>query len=300
MKLTIDDIVICLALLLGFSTSLVLLIANESWGTHFPPSIIAFFAAISVAALTYRFLGGANNAEFGLGVLRVTGSTAVLMGATWLLGDKIAEQSALFRTEGEYRPALERIKKEIATVRSENETLTNRVGDLQVNVAQLRAMKTGYSIDQVRKMRPDDDFVSDIRRMLANEDPPFRQTLKDIAARVTLNDAMVDTNVYRICTDTQDRLFSGLETQKDRLRMRRTFGEGEARVVDMVRGGTITPDGSVCPTSGRSFDIQITCADAVRLFPDRIERCVGLKPIYRSGVASIRGERVSLGALPPR
>lgn len=83
--------------------------------------------------------------------------------------------------------------------------------------------------------------------------------------------------------------------------MRRTYGDAETRAVDMVRGGTITSDGGACPVgSGRTFDVQITCADAIQLFPDRILRCSGLNPVYTPGFSTIRGERVMVGALPPR
>ncbi len=301
MKLTIEDLVICLALLLGFSTSLMLAIANESWGTHFPSSLIAFFASVSIAALIYRFLGGSGEAQFRMGVLQVTGSAAVMLGATWLLGDRIQMETALFRTDAEYRPQLDSKQAALADAQERNRKLLEQVHDLTERVSDLGTDKAKYSIDQVRRMRSDDPFVTGLRRMVVNEDAPFRQTLADLSARVTLNDAMTDSNVYRICTDTQAKLFDGLDTQNDRLRMRRNYGDGETRIVDMVRGGTIDPDAQVCGAGpGKTFDIQITCADATKLFPDRITRCNGLKPVYQPGYNSIRGERVTLGALPPR
>lgn len=299
MKLTIDDIMICLALLLGFSTSLLLEIANQSWGTHFPSSLIAFFASISVAALIYRFLGGSGEAQFKMGMLQVTGSAAILFGATWLLGDRINAQSALFSTDAQYRPALESRQKEIAQLRATAADLSDERDDLKGRLTELKAGKMSYSLEQVRRMRPDDPFVSGIRRMMANEDPPFRQILRELPALVTINDAMADTNVYRICVDTQTRLFSGLETENYRLRIRRSYGD-DMHVVDVTRGGTITPDDHVCSTTGRTFDIQITCADAVKIFPEKIARCGGLKPVYQAGITTIRGEKVMLGALPPR
>jgi len=301
MKLKIEDVVICLALLMSFSTTLLMAIANESWGTHFPSSLIAFFAAVCVAALIYRFLGGSEGSEFRMGVLKVTGSAGILFGATWLLGDRIREESALYRTESEYRPALEAKQAIVTRLTDANVALEDKAQRLEARVAELSAAHSGYTVEQIRRMKADDGFVSTIRRMVANEDEPFRQTLREVPARVTLNDAMTNMNVYRICIDTQETLFRDLETQKDRLRIRRNSGDGDTRVADVVRGGTITPDASVCPTSGpRTFDIQITCADAVTLFPDRIELCAGLKPVYQSGVSTIRGERVTLGALPPR
>jgi hypothetical protein len=301
MKLTIEDVVICLALLLGFSTSLLMAIANQSWGTSFPPSLIAFFACVSVAALIYRFLGGSGDAQFKMGVLQVTGSAAVLLGGTWLLGDRIGDETVLYRTESQYRPKLEARQQEVTRLRRQNLDLTRRADILEGRVAALGSGKDRYTIEEVRRMAPDDEFVTGIRRMVANEDPPFRDTIRNIPALVTLNDAMIDSHVYRICSDKQEALFAGLETQKNRLRMRRTFGEGETRTADMERGGLITQEGGVCPTDAtRTFDIQITCADARTLFPDRIERCAGLKAVYLPGFNSIRGQRVMLGALPPQ
>jgi len=301
MKLKIEDIVICLALMLSFSTTLLMSIANESWGTHFPSSLIAFFAAVCVAALLYRFLGGSEGSEFRMGVLKVTGSGAILLGATWFLGDRIRAETAIYRTEAEYRPALEAKQAAVTRLTETNLALDEKVQRLETRVAELSAGHSGYTIEQIRRMQPDDAFVSAIRRMVANEDMPFRLTLREMPVRVTLNDAMTDANVYRICVDTQEALFRDLETQKDRLRIRRNTGDGDTHVVDVVRGGTITGDAAVCPASGpRTFDIQITCADAATLFPDRIARCSGLKPVYQPNVTTIRGERVTLGALPPR
>lgn len=315
MKLKIEDVVICLALLLSFSTTLLMAIANESWGTHFPSSLIAFFAAVGVAALIYRFLGGSEGSEFRMGVLKVTGSAAILFGATWLLGDRIRDESILYRSDKEFRTALagkgaEITRKTILLAQTEadlakatktNINLTDKVERLEARVADLSAQRSTYAIDQVRRMKPDDTFVSSIRRMIANEDEPFGSTLRDMDAKVTLNDAMTNVNVYRICVDTQDALFRGLETQKDRLRLRRNSTDGDTLMVDAVRGGTIKADVTVCPQNGpRTFDIQITCADAVKLFPDRIARCTGLKPVYQPGFTTIRGEKVTLGALPPR
>ena len=301
MKLKIEDVVICLALLLSFSTTLLMAIANESWGTHFPSSLIAFFAAVCVAALIYRFLGGSEGSEFRMGVLKVTGSAGILFGATWLLGDRIRDESLLYRTQREYGPALAQKQAFVTKLTELNGELKDKAQRLEARVAELSAKQSGYTIEQIRRMKADDGFVSTIRRMVANEDEPFRLTLREMQARLTLNDAMTNANVYRICVDTQDKLFSDLETQKDRLRIRRNSGDGNTYVVDVVRSGTITPDASVCSANGpRTFDIQITCADAVTLFPDRIERCAGLKPVYQPGVSTIRGERVLLGALPPR
>lgn len=300
MKLTIDDVVICLALVLGFSVSLMLSIANQVWGARFPPSLIAFFAAISVAALNYRFLGGSGDAQFRMGVLRVTGSAAIVFGAMWFLGNRIEDQTLLYTTDAQYRPAIESNRAENTRLARANAVLTKEVNDLKDRLTELGSGKTKYSIDEIKRMPPDHEFVSAIRRLIANEDPPFRQTLKEISALVTINDSMVTPNVYRICPDTQERLFAGLETRKDRLRMRRAYGDGETGSVDMDRGGLILPDADVCPVGGRrTFDIQITCADAAKLFPDRIARCSGLKPIFAPGVSTIRGSKVSLGALPP-
>jgi len=299
MKLTIDDVVICLALLLGFSTSLLMAIANQSWGTHFPPSLIAFFAAVSVAALIYRFLGGSGDAQFRMGVLQITGSAAILFGATWFLGGKIMEESILFQTDGEYAPKLAEKQAELERTNDVVARLGEDKRDLEARLTALSKGQKGDIIGQIRRMRPDDPTISNIRRMIINEDAPFQETLRQIPARVTLNDAMTNTNVYRICLDTQISLFSDLDTQKDRLRMRRNRADGDARVVDMVRGGTIENPQVCSADRNRSFDIQITCADAVQLFPDRIARCNGLKPVWQPGSTTIRGESVTLGALPP-
>ncbi len=145
-----------------------------------------------------------------MGVLQLTGSAAILLGATWLLGDRIRLETALYETDAQYRPALDAKQEEVNALKRTRLKLAEERDALQEQVTELSAGKTNYSIDQVRKMRPDNTFVSGIRRMVANEDPPFRETLKEVAALVTLNDAMTAANVYRICTDTQARLFDGL------------------------------------------------------------------------------------------
>jgi hypothetical protein len=85
-----DDIIIVIFALLGFIGSVVLYRTASA-----PPPIIAFFLAMGVASLVYRFLGGLEKAELVWGTLKITGTMAALIGIAVYVNSEIkAQQSA--------------------------------------------------------------------------------------------------------------------------------------------------------------------------------------------------------------
>lgn len=103
MKWVLEDVAICLTVTISLAISLSLSLLLVIWDYPFPPSLITFFAGISVAALIYRFLGGSQDAKIAMGIIQVSGSAALLFGITFLLGDKISTQMGLFKTSEQYR-----------------------------------------------------------------------------------------------------------------------------------------------------------------------------------------------------
>ena len=82
-----ENKVILVAILTGFIGSIII------YFMKLPPVVVAIFLATGVAALVYRFLGGAAGASMAMGTLKLSGSIAVLLGSAWFINGELIKQS---------------------------------------------------------------------------------------------------------------------------------------------------------------------------------------------------------------
>lgn len=89
-KTSFEDIVITLAIIVGFIGGVVLLFLNTV------PVVVAIFFALGITAFTYRFLGGIDEkTSFTIGALKLTGTAAVLLGSFWLIDYRLVEETKI-------------------------------------------------------------------------------------------------------------------------------------------------------------------------------------------------------------
>lgn len=81
-----EDKVILTALLTGFPGSIFIYFLD------LPAVIVATFLGTGIAALIYRFLGGAAGASMAMGTLKLSGSIAVLLGSAWFINNELIGQ----------------------------------------------------------------------------------------------------------------------------------------------------------------------------------------------------------------
>src|SRR4051794_32070501 len=108
LKLT-EDLVITIAVAAGLAIALALTVAAVVWELGFSPTLTATFLAIAIAALTYRFLGGVGGTEFSVGLLKLGGSAALLVGLIWFVGDRLREEQRLYTNSSGYREQIDNL-----------------------------------------------------------------------------------------------------------------------------------------------------------------------------------------------
>jgi hypothetical protein len=89
-KPSFEDIVITLAIIVGFLGGVAMLFLNTV------PVVIAIFFALGITAFTYRFLGGIDEkTSLTIGALKLTGTAAVLLGSFWLIDYRLVEETKI-------------------------------------------------------------------------------------------------------------------------------------------------------------------------------------------------------------
>lgn len=92
-----DDSTVLLFALIGFTGGAVLPLFFP-----IPPITTSFLLATGVAALTYRFLGGIQGSSITIGVLKLGGTLAALVGIAMLINHTmIAEESQAYEIKGQ-------------------------------------------------------------------------------------------------------------------------------------------------------------------------------------------------------
>ena len=284
----IDDIVICVAV--GVSLLIALALSWMAFVHHaeIPPTLISTFLGIVVAALTYRFLGGSAGTEFSVGLLKLGGSAALLLGTTWFVGDRMRDEIRLYSETKAFR-------EQITSLSTERDHLVQTVTDrdgaidtLQRRLAGAPSARGRLTIEEIKKLRPDDPFIRDLRQLVAGQEGPFSPTLREISVRIAVVVIAGDQPMFNICPDTLGKLNEGIDVPQTRVKLSRAVGaQAESASVTADRAGKIDLD--FCQNAQREFDMQINCQAALRLFPDVLSTCA-------EGVKA-RGMRVTLGAL---
>jgi len=286
-KLT-EDLVITIAVAVGLIVALALTVASVAWKLDFPPTITSAFLAIALAALTYRFLGGVGGAEFSVGLLKLGGSAAFVVGLIWFVGDRLREEQKLYSNSATYREQIDSLNGQLQQAQENAASQQARIDALQRGTRNTPAAQGMYTIEQIKKLPPTDQFVRDLKQLVEGQEGPFRPTVNDIVVRIAVIRTDSDVPLFNICGDTLDKLNEGIEVPSTQALISRSSGDnGQAQSITARRSGRIGAD--VCQAQDRAFDVQINCPIALKLFPDVLTSCA-------EGVKA-RGMKVSIGAL---
>lgn len=288
MSKLLDDIVVCTAVVLGLLIALLLSWLLVEQGAPYPPTLISVFLGIAVAALTYRFLGGTAGTEFSVGLLKLGGSAALLLGTTWFVGDRLRDEIKLYASMDTYR-------EEITNLQKGQNGRDATIKELRRKLAALPKERDALTLAEIRQLEPDDPLIRDIRRLVEGQEGPFRQTIRELVVRVSVAAIGRRGPQFTICGDTLEALNAGIDVPETQVLLSRTLADGSPVSIKAERAGRISAD--VCAKADtqaedspvREFDIQINCEVAETLFPDTIANC--------AEAGQLRGRKVTLGAL---
>lgn len=287
MSKLLEDIVLSIAVALGLLIALYLSYALAVRGDQYPPTLIAAFLAIGTAALIYRFMGGLGGTEFTAGLLRLGGSAAFFAGMIWFVGDRLRDEVGLYASAEPFRQEISNLKAQRdhaqAVSRGQNEELRR----LRSAVRTGNCPDAGCTIAEVRRMQPNDPFVQNIRRLVEGQEPPFSPILRELPVRVSVIASPAGNPAFNICSNTLSKLNEGVEVPNPSARLTRTQEDGSTASVTARRAGKVGED--VCSNAQRDFDIQINCAAALALFPDKISNC--------AESVGVRGSTISIASL---
>ena len=283
-----EDLVITIAVAAGLVIALALTVAAVVWHVSFPPTIISTFLALALAALTYRFLGGVGGAEFSVGLLKLGGSAAFIVGLIWFVGDRLRDEQNLYSSSAAYRNQIDILHGQLDVARESAVSQEHQISDLQRKIGAEPSARGVYTIQEIKKLPPGHPFIKDLKQLVAGQEGPFRQTVRDIVVRVAVIGTANDAPSFNICESTLMKLNEGVEVPGKRALLSRSTGEnGEPETIVAERSGRIGAD--ICEAPNRQFDIQINCPVALKLFPDVLATCA-------EGVKA-RGMRVAIGSL---
>jgi hypothetical protein len=286
MSKKLEDLVLIAAVVLGLLIALYLSYASAVRGEHYPPTLIATFLAIGVAALIYRFMGGLVGTEFKVGLLTLGGSAAFFVGIIWFVGDRLQKEIGLYDSSGPYLG-------QITALQRQNNQQQRLNAQLQAELQRARSGHGGScaaaqcTIANVRKLQPNDPFVQGIKRLVDSQDPPFTPTLKEMPVRIAVVAGLGSNPAFNICGDTLDKLNEGVDAPDPNVQFSRSLDDGSTATINARRAGRIGED--VCASDQRGFDVQINCPVVLKLFPDKIKNC--------AEGSTLRGQKVSIGSL---
>lgn len=284
----LDNVVICVTVMLSLILALFFAYSLVERHADYPPTLISIFLGLCVAALTYRFLGGTDGTTFQVGILKLGGSAALLIGTTWFLSERIKAEMNILDTSAGYRTQIEQLAATVSTRGAEVVDRDQKIQQLQTTIEQMPNQAASASIEQIKKMTPNDPLIKAIRRMVDSQEKPFSQTIRDMTVRVAMVAMPGDAALYNICPDTFGQLYKDVDPNTYILVSRSVGADGEEVSDKLDRRGRI--DNDICSSPRRDFDLQIGCASARKFFPEVVATC--------ADGPKIRGKTVTIGALP--
>lgn len=282
-----EDVVLSIAVVLGYLVSLYLSYALVVQDARYPPTLIVAFLAIATAALIYRFMGGLGGTEFQAGLLKLGGAAAFFVGTIWFVGNRFREELNLYDSSEPFQEQISALE----TQRGQLQTIIRRqsgeIGELRKGLANGSCPSGQCTIGVIRKLQPGDPLVQNIRRLVEGQEPPFSTTLREMTVKIAVVAGLGDTPAYNICRDTLEKLNEGVEVPNPTVQVSRTLGDGSTASLQARRAGKIGED--VCENPQRDFDIQINCPVALKLFAEKISSC--------AEGAVVRGTTISISSL---
>jgi hypothetical protein len=228
-------------------------------GYWYPPMILAMLLGIAVAALTYRYLGGSAKSEFKVGLLKLTGSAALLIGTAWFANEGLSKQM-----ETENLPKkLKAVNAALDAASSERDKLKIRVGEQEATIAGLRSKGDDDLLKTVEAVPPGEKTAQALIVMAKEQRGPFSRTMA-MTLRVTVIGSLPRGRFFA-CDDRKLRGATLTLTSKAAAQ------DGQYPSVTGAQAGSIQV--SVCQQANRRFDLQMACEDGLLLFPAHIQSC---------------------------
>jgi hypothetical protein len=223
-------------------------------GKYYPPMLHSILLGIAVAALTYRYLGGSHGSIFSVGVLKLAGSAALLIGTAYLANIGLEKQMDIGNSVQKLREAETKIVSLVADNSNLKETLETTKRDIEINLA------------DIEKLTPDSVLGSQLAAMAKKCLGPFSDIARDLDVRVSVAGYVSKPGTFYACDD--------LKLRGESVRFLRVCDDQslqQSLSVTGVQGGRIAK--GHCNKSDRGFDLQIGCVDGQKLFPDHISGC---------------------------
>lgn len=238
------------------------------------PTFISIFLGIAVAAITYRYLGGAEGNSFNLAALKLSGSAALLVGVTWWVGSAMSKESRLFISSEAANLALDSKQEEIDRSQEEIMELSGKLDRQKIAIDDLNLRVNSEDrefVKRVRRLQPDDPLVKDLRNALKDPTGPGSKIARETSIKVMNSNALAGEGHYNICPDTFSKLFDGRTTEDNVLTFKSDKGEKDAKFLGMISTGS---DG-FCNKKPRKFDVQVSLDVSKELFPGIVDKCEG-------------------------
>lgn len=287
MSKLLEDVVLSLAVVLGYLITLYLAYALVVQGAQYPPTLIVAFLAIATAALIYRFMGGLGGTEFQAGLLKLGGAAAFFVGTIWFVGDRFREELNLYASSEPFQAQIGALEKRQEHLQAINRRQASDLEKLRTDGPNGSCPTGQCSLPGIKKMKPGDPLVQDIRRLVEGQEWPFISTLRELPVKIAVVGGLGDSPAFNICRDTLEKLNQGVEVPNPTVQLSRTLGDGATASLHAERAGRIGED--VCSSPQRDFDVQINCPAALKLFADKISGC--------AEGAIVRGATVAISSL---
>lgn len=257
-----DDVV--LWIVIGFCL-LTPVIMTTLWAfadLFYPPMLISVLLGIAIAALSYRYLGGTAGSEFSVGVLKVAGSAALLLGTAYLTNDGLTKQMDKENSANKLSAAIEKQTKVI----QEKEELERKLEENQRQLEMTKKRSTEILISEIEKLKPKSLLGEQLVELARKRKGPFVEVTKSMNVAVTVVGYIKDKGKFNACNDFE---FAGEHIRFARFCQMKN--EEEIKSLVARQAGTI--GSSICQKVPRKFDVQISCQDGFDLFPDYITGC---------------------------
>lgn len=267
-----DDVVLWIVIAFCLLTSVGLVSVWTFLGHWYPPMLIAMLLGIAVAALTYRYLGGTGGSVFTIGLLKVAGSAALLLGTVWFANQGLSTQMQADDVHNELRKImLERnsladeklkLEQQVASLKTSS---TNQALYSKEQLEAAQNVANSATVTAILRIRPGTPLAKELIDMARRQRGPFSKSLGTTPLNVTVI-GLSTAGRFNACDDKD---FDGKMLVLAHLPAEGS--DGEVTTVSGRQVGVIQT--AVCLQPNRKFDLQMGCADGRVLFPDDIAGC---------------------------
>lgn len=274
-----DDRVVVVTMLLCAIVGIVLVLMRVIGNFAVPAQLMMLFLAAAVCGLTYRFLGGIEDAKLQTPLITIGGTAALYLALLMWVGPAIEDQFL----KSEANPLKQENIKLAAELRQQKSEYLGLEKKLNSKVE----LNPDSVMSFIKKQASSEEFIGEIIDMVKLGRPPFAIALTEETVRISaIRFEGSDPNRYNACQNTYDLLFPNGSDEGSKLQLSRTINDaGEQRTVTVVYKGPIQRD--VCDAETRKIDMQISCADAAVLFQmPEISDCAGTNDLVGKKISA--------------